>query len=86
MLPILTMMAGAFIGQQLAADFRLDPSLLSAVFGFLCFGLTIVFVRSKGNKLAKREEYRPKIIRVIGQSIVENNPPAPEKLQNFKLG
>lgn len=66
MFPILTMMAGAFIGQQLAADFHLDPSFLAAVFGFSCFGLTLVFVRSKGNKLAKRDEYRPKIIRVIG--------------------
>jgi sigma-E factor negative regulatory protein RseC len=85
MFPILTMMAGAFIGQQLAEDFRLDPSFLSAVFGFLCFGLTFVFVRAKGNKLAKRDEYRPKIIRVIGQSIIENNTPVPEELQNLKL-
>lgn len=67
MFPILTMIAGAFIGQQLAIDFHLDPSFLSAVFGFLFFGLTLVFVRSKGNKLAKRDEYRPKIIRIIGQ-------------------
>jgi sigma-E factor negative regulatory protein RseC len=66
MLPILTLMAGAFVGQQLAADFHLDPSFSAAVLGFLCFGLTIVFVRAKGNNLAKREEYRPKIIRVIG--------------------
>jgi sigma-E factor negative regulatory protein RseC len=65
--PILTMIAGAFVGQQLASDFHLDPSFLAAVFGFLFFGLTLVFVRSKGNKLAKRDEYRPKIIRVVKQ-------------------
>jgi sigma-E factor negative regulatory protein RseC len=68
MFPILTMMAGAFIGQQLAIKFNVDSSFLAAVFGFLCFGLTFVFVRAKGNKLAKRDEYRPKIIRVIGRS------------------
>ena len=66
--PILTMIAGAFVGQQLASNFNVDTSLLSAIFGFLFFGLTILFVRSKGNKLAQRDEYRPKIIRVIGQS------------------
>jgi sigma-E factor negative regulatory protein RseC len=66
--PILTMIAGAFVGQQLAPNFNLDTSLLSAVFGFLFFGLTLLFVRSKGNKMAKKDEYRPKIIRVIGQS------------------
>jgi sigma-E factor negative regulatory protein RseC len=67
MLPILTMMIGAFIGQQLAPNLNLDTSFLSAVFGFLFFGLTLVFVRSKGNKMAKKDEYRPKIIRIIGQ-------------------
>ena len=68
MLPILTMMTGAFIGQQLAPKLNLDTSFLSAIFGFLFFGLTLLFVRSKGNKMAKKDEYRPKIIRVIGQS------------------
>ena len=68
MLPILTMMIGAFIGQQLAPNLNLDTSFLSAVFGFLFFGLTLVFVRSKGNKMATKDEYRPKIIRVINQS------------------
>jgi sigma-E factor negative regulatory protein RseC len=66
--PILTMIAGAFVGQQLAPNFNVDASFLSAIFAFLFFGLTIFFVRSKGNKLAKKDEYRPKIIRVIGQS------------------
>jgi sigma-E factor negative regulatory protein RseC len=68
MLPILTMMTGAFIGQQLAPNLNLDTSFLSAIFGFLFFGLTLLFVRSKGNKMAKKDEYRPKIIRVIKHS------------------
>jgi sigma-E factor negative regulatory protein RseC len=66
-LPILTMMVGAFIGQQLAPNLNLDTSFLSAIFGFLFFGLTLLFVRSKGNQMAKKDEYRPKIIRVIKQ-------------------
>jgi len=63
--PIVAMIAGAFIGQHLAPGLNFDASYLSAIFGFLFLGLTLLFVRSKGNKLAKREEYRPKIIRVI---------------------
>jgi sigma-E factor negative regulatory protein RseC len=66
--PIIAMIAGAFVGQKLAPNFNFDTSFLSAIFGFLFFGLTMLFVRSKGNKLAQRDEYRPKIIRVIGQS------------------
>lgn len=66
--PIIAMIVGAFVGQRLAPNFNFDTSFLSAIFAFLFFGLTLLFVRSKGNKLAKRDEYRPKIIRVISQS------------------
>ena len=66
--PIIAMIIGAFVGQKLASNFNVDTSFLSAILGFLFFGLTILFVRSKGNKLGQRDEYRPKIIRVIGQS------------------
>jgi sigma-E factor negative regulatory protein RseC len=66
--PIIAMIVGAFVGQKLAPNFNVNISFLSAIFGFLFFGLTMLFVRSKGNKLAQKDEYRPKIIRVIGQS------------------
>jgi len=57
--PILAMLAGAFIGQEMASFFN---------FGFSLFGLTLLFVKSKGNKLAKKDEYQPKVIRIIKQS------------------
>ena len=66
--PIIVMIGGAFIGQRLAPNFNADSSFLSAIFGFLFFGITILFVKARGNKMAKKDEYRPKIIRVIGQS------------------
>jgi sigma-E factor negative regulatory protein RseC len=66
--PIIAMIVGAFVGQYLAPNFNADPSFLSAIFGFLFFGITILFVKVRGNKMAKKDEYRPKIIRVIGQS------------------
>ena len=64
-LPILVMIAGAFIGQKMAPLFSFDPSILSAISALLFFGLTIMFVKSKGNKLAKKDEYRPKVIKII---------------------
>ncbi len=66
--PILTMLVGAFIGQQLAPNFNFDTSMLSAIMGFSFFGLTLLFVKSRGNKLAQKDEYQPKIIRIIKQS------------------
>ena len=65
MLPILIMIAGAFIGQKMAPLVNLNPSILSAIIAFLFFGLTMIFVRSMANKLAKRDEYRPKVIKII---------------------
>ena len=66
--PIIAMVVGAFIGQKMATFLNLDASMLSAIMGFSFFGLTILFVKSRGNKLAKKEEYQPKIIRIIKQS------------------
>ena len=67
-LPIIAMIVGAFVGQKLAPNFNVNISFMAAIFAFLFFGLTMLFVRSKGNKLAQKDEYRPKIIRVIGSS------------------
>jgi sigma-E factor negative regulatory protein RseC len=66
--PIIAMVVGAFIGQKMATFLNFDASMLSAIIGFSFFGLTILFVKSRGNKLAKKEEYQPKIIRIIKQS------------------
>jgi sigma-E factor negative regulatory protein RseC len=66
--PIIAMLVGALIGQKMAISLNFDTSMLSAIMGFSFFGLTLLFVRSKGNKLAKKDEYQPKIIRIIKQS------------------
>jgi sigma-E factor negative regulatory protein RseC len=66
--PIIAMVVGAFIGQKMAAFLNFDPSMVSALMGFSFFGLTLLFVKSRGNKLAKKDEYQPKVIRIIKQS------------------
>lgn len=64
-LPILFLLLGAFIGDQAAPYFSIDPSTCSAIVGLIFFGISIKFVKSKGNKLAKKDAYRPKVIRIL---------------------
>jgi sigma-E factor negative regulatory protein RseC len=65
--PIICMLAGAFVGMELAPSLNFDSSISSAIGGFLFFGLSVLFVKSKGNRMARKDEYRPKIIRILGQ-------------------
>lgn len=66
-LPILFLLVGAFIGDTLAPSFDMNRSTCSLLLGLLFFVLSIKFVKSKGNKLAKTDEYRPKITKIISQ-------------------
>jgi sigma-E factor negative regulatory protein RseC len=63
--PILFLMIGAVIGDQMAPHFNFNVSTFSLITGLLFFGLAIMFVKSKGNKMAKKDKYRPKVIKVI---------------------
>jgi len=65
MFPILFLLVGALIGDKMAPYFNVDASALSVITGFLLFGLALLFVISKGNKLAKTDEYRPKVVRIL---------------------
>lgn len=65
--PIICMLIGALIGQTLAPVLNLGGSASSATGGFLFLGLSILFVKTKGNRMARQEEYRPKVIRVLKQ-------------------
>ena len=65
--PVLCLLAGALIGQEFASTLFMDPSAVSAVFGFSFLGVAILIVKSRGNQMADKEEYRPRIIRVIAR-------------------
>jgi len=71
--PILCMLAGAIGGQEIAPHVGMDPSGFSAIVGFLCFFVAILFVRIKGNQLAEKREYRPEIIRIKKQAQKETD-------------
>lgn len=63
--PIICMLAGAFVGMELAPRLDINSSKLSAIFGFLFFGLSVLFVKTTGNRMAQKDAYRPKIIRIL---------------------
>ncbi|MBU0987433.1 MAG: SoxR reducing system RseC family protein [Proteobacteria bacterium] len=65
--PILCMLAGALIGMNLAPRFNIDPSIFSAIGGFCFFGLAMLFVKSKGNRMSQQDQYRPKVVRILRQ-------------------
>jgi sigma-E factor negative regulatory protein RseC len=65
MFPILVLILGAVIGQETASYFGFNSSGFSAVTGFSFFGAALLIVKIRGNQLAKKNEYRPKIIKII---------------------
>ena len=64
--PILLLVLGAVIGQQAAPYLNFDPSGFSAVVGFSFFFAALLAIKFKANRLARKNEYQPKIIKVIG--------------------
>jgi len=69
-LPIVGMMVGAVIGQRIALEYGWPESAISALAAFAAFGAVFALVRAAGNRMAQKSAYRPKIIRVVGNSDV----------------
>jgi len=69
--PIICLLAGAVIGNNYAPYLQMDPSIPSAVIGFLFFAAAVVFVRTKSNRMAKKVEYQPKIIRILKRGEIQ---------------
>ena len=63
--PILLMIVGAAIGQNLGPRLRMDPSMLSLLTGLLFFLAAFVIVRLRSNRMGEKDEYRPRIVRII---------------------
>jgi len=63
--PILVLIAGAAIGQKYASLFGFNPGLFSVVAGFGFFSAAVLIVRIAANRMAAKDEYRPRIIKII---------------------
>ncbi|MBL0717636.1 MAG: SoxR reducing system RseC family protein [Desulfosarcina sp.] len=66
--PIICMIAGAVAGHKLAAIYNYNDSVISAISGFLFFFLAIIVIRLTSDKLAEKDAYKPKIIRILSKS------------------
>ena len=64
-LPILILIIGAVIGQQLSSVIQINPSASSIIVGFLFFAAAVWIVKSKANKMATRNQYQPRIIKIL---------------------
>ena len=63
--PILLLITGAAIGQQMASYFDLNPSALAAILGFSFFFAALVLIKAAGQRLAQKNEYQPKITKIL---------------------
>ena len=63
--PILLLIVGAAIGQETAHHFNFNPSGFSAIVGFSFFFAAVLVIKIKANQMAKKNEYRPKIIKIL---------------------
>ncbi|MGD8210932.1 MAG: SoxR reducing system RseC family protein [Desulfobacterales bacterium] len=67
--PILFLIVGAVFGQAMASIFDFNPSGLSAIMGFSFFFAALLIIKTTANKLAKKSEYRPKIIKILNAKV-----------------
>ncbi|MEA3279192.1 MAG: SoxR reducing system RseC family protein [Thermodesulfobacteriota bacterium] len=65
MVPVLFLILGVVIGDKIARIFNYDQTIFSIVAGFLFLFAAFFFVKAKGNKMSKKDEYKPKIIRIL---------------------
>lgn len=65
--PVLCLVIGAVVGQHVAPYTGFDESVLSAATGFIFFFLSVSIIKSMGRRMARKDEYRPKISKVLKQ-------------------
>jgi len=66
-LPILFMITGALAGQKISLKYGLNETLFSAGAAFLSFAAAFLLVRVLGNRMAHKDAYKAKIIKIIRQ-------------------
>ncbi|MDO9567087.1 MAG: SoxR reducing system RseC family protein [Candidatus Desulfaltia sp.] len=64
-IPVLFLILGVIIGNKIALIFHYDQSISAILVGFLFLFAAFFFVKIKGNKMSKKDQYRPKIIRIL---------------------
>jgi sigma-E factor negative regulatory protein RseC len=76
--PILLLIIGAVVGQEMAPKFDFNPSGFSAIMGFTFFFAALLIIKTTANKLARKNEYRPKITKILTRMNRSNQRPPTE--------
>jgi sigma-E factor negative regulatory protein RseC len=76
--PILLLIVGAVIGQEIAPHIDFNPSGLSALMGFSFFFAAVLVIKARANKMALKKEYRPKVVKILARNAgqLDHRPPA----------
>lgn len=62
MLPILALLGGVILGVFLSTYIPVNENILVGVFGLLAFCGTFIWLKTKGDRLAGKQEFTPEII------------------------
>ena len=63
--PIILLIVGAAIGQVLAPLIGFSPSAVSVLLGFTFFFAALFIMKTRANKMAQKNAYRPKITKIL---------------------
>lgn len=69
--PIILLVVGAALGQMLAPIIGFNASALSVLSGFAFFFTALIIVKVRANKMAKKDGYQPKVVKILGRRLEE---------------
>lgn len=70
--PIILLLIGALIGDNIASLLQMDATLSSLISGFIFFGFAFYVLRKKNNSLSKQNRYKPFLLRKKPSGIPAN--------------
>ena len=70
--PILCLLAGALAGRELAPLLAWEESTAAGIIGFSVFFVSMLFVHYKANRMGKKDQYRPHILRIMRPQVPES--------------
>ena len=68
MFPILMLIIGAGAGEWVARSAGIDSPALPALLGFGGLAAGLLIMRVLANRLARKDEYRPRIVKILGKA------------------
>jgi sigma-E factor negative regulatory protein RseC len=66
--PILMLMLGAGLGEWISRSSHMETSALAAIIGFGSLAAGLLIMKVIANRIAKKPDYQPRIVRVIRRS------------------